>query len=368
MQRTKQTNINITYCPSETSQHGRSRTARSTQYVPPPALPNVAGYDIAVIGGWESPYYWRLARQLRACDTPVILFYESTTASHRFSSGPVARLRRRFFKSADAVVTVGSASSEAVAAMGVHPSRIYQSFNSVDVAWFHEAAAARRKPPDASHPGHRFVFVGQLIPRKNVATLIQAFAHEREPGDTLTIAGSGVLRAELEALATRLHVDQAVSFAGALEQGQIAGVYAESDTLVLPSTQEVWGLVANEGLAAGLHTVVSSASGVAPDIREMRGVFVVEPRLASIADGMRRSRASWRGPIARPEILERGATGLADSITKAIQKLGAAGLVKPEPSTPRILWLTNIPVPYRIQTWRTLAATADLSVAFMALS
>ena len=336
-----------------------------TLYLPPLTLRDISTYDAVILGGWESPYYWRLAHAARRQGISTIAFYESTLASQRFSGGMVARFRKRFFGHVAAVITVGSSSTDAVLAMGIERDRIHEGFNSVDVARFARAVSERDDLGDDVVPGHRFVFVGQLIPRKNVAALLEAFALMRQRGDSLTIVGEGHLRSSLEVITGRLGVSEQVHFTGALLEEEVIGVYSRGHTLVLPSTNEVWGLVANEALAAGLHAVVTSRCGVARDIADMQGVTIVEPRVGSIAAGMQASRDTWGGPISMPEMLDQGADRLAHAVESAL-----GGEVPSQPLDgsirPKILWLTNIPVPYRIHTWRQLGRDAHLSVAFLA--
>jgi glycosyltransferase involved in cell wall biosynthesis len=57
------------------------------------------------------------------------------------------------------------------------------------------------------------------------------------------------------------------SFAGFLNQTEIAKAYIAADVLVLPSGRgETWGLVVNEAMACGLPAIVSDKVGCAPDL------------------------------------------------------------------------------------------------------
>ncbi len=59
----------------------------------------------------------------------------------------------------------------------------------------------------------------------------------------------------------------AASFAGFLNQSEIARAYVAADALVLPSdAKETWGLVTNEAMASGLPCVVSAEVGCADDL------------------------------------------------------------------------------------------------------
>ncbi len=270
-----------------------------------------------VLPGWESPAAWQLRRWARRRGVATVAFYESTGDSHRFRSGPVAWARRWFFRHVDAVLTAGEATTRAVLALGVDPARVVTGFDTVDVERF-AAEAAVRRARTPGRAGHRFLYVGQLIERKNVDGALRAFAEVREPGDELVVLGDGPLRPELEALATSLGISEAVDLRGYDDGDGLLSAYATSDTLVLPSTQEVWGLVVNEALASGLHVVVSSRAGVAASVDLMRGVFVADPDPVSLAAAMAASRAAWQGPVPEPEMLRHTPEELAGSVRRAV--------------------------------------------------
>ena len=111
-----------------------------------------------------------------------------------------------------------------------------------------------------------------------------------------------------------------VSFVGALSGDRLLAEYTRAQTLVLPSTREVWGMVINEALAAGLHVVVSRAAGVSESVRVFRGVYVCAPDAPELAVAMARSRGDFDGHILDPEILSR------TPIRSAMDALGACKL------------------------------------------
>ena len=68
-----------------------------------------------------------------------------------------------------------------------------------------------------------------------------------------------------------------MAFLGSLEGLPLAHSYAAAHVLVLPSTNEIWGLVVNEALASGLQVVVSEACGISAELHEVEGGSVVAP-------------------------------------------------------------------------------------------
>ena len=141
--------------------------------------------------------------------------------------------------------------------------------------------------------------------RKNISAIIEAFTQLAASEDRLDIVGEGPERPHIEAvrLAMAPSVRERVLLHGHLDFDALTHLYAEAHTLVLASTQEVWGMVVNEALACGLHAVVSDRCGVAASVCNMRGVHVTGTSSAELAGAMRMSREEWTGFIREPEII-----------------------------------------------------------------
>ena len=276
------------------------------------------GIDVVVMGGWEAPFFVKTIFNAKKKQIPIIQFYASTIASHRFNSPLIRKIRLLIFSQADFIVTAGTASTEAVLEIGIAKEKIITLFNSVDVSWFYSYARSHRIAP---MPGHRFLYVGQLIARKNVGALIEAFALIKQGEDRLLIAGDGPLVDELRATATSLGVGDVIDFLGHKNQEELATIYASSNTFILPSTNEVWGLVVNEALASGLHAVISDKCGVAEFVENMPGCYITPTDSHSLADAMAKSRENWEGYIDSPQILEYTPERFADEIVKVVERV-----------------------------------------------
>jgi glycosyltransferase involved in cell wall biosynthesis len=256
--------------------------------------------DVVVIPTWaQLASAWTMLRAHRR-GVPYVIFSESTMDSRQFDHGPVAWLRTRLFTRAGAVVVPGPSARQAAIHTGVAPDRIVESVNSIDLEAFgtrpRELRATRGSEaaagPDAAH--HRFVVVGQLIARKNVGTLLAAFAR-LDGAPTLDVVGDGVERDELEAAARALGIADRVTFHGFLDEAGVVGILARTQTLVLPSTAEVYGFTALEAQVAGLQVVVSARAGIAENLADTPGAWVVEPDVDGVHRGLEAARAAWTG-------------------------------------------------------------------------
>lgn len=275
--------------------------------------------DAVLVGAWESPLYFQLLAEARIRSVRAVGFYESTLLSNRHTTGPVAAARSRFLRALDAVVVPGAAAEQAVVSFGVEPSKVYRGFNAVDVSRFR--AAALRPTPKRTGAGHRFVFIGQLIERKNPEMLLRAFSSVAQPDDTLTFFGEGELKERLSETAASIGLGKRISFEGNLTNVELANALPAFNTLVLPSAEEVWGLVVNEALAAGLGVVVSETAGVAASVAEMERVVTVTPEAASLEAGMRRAKEFGLHAVRDPEILLQTPERFADVFMNAFEGL-----------------------------------------------
>jgi glycosyltransferase involved in cell wall biosynthesis len=178
-----------------------------------------------LIGGWESPAYWQALFDAKVSGIRTVGFYESTLATQHHTTGLIAWARRIFFRSLDAIVVPGAAAHDAVVQMGVREDRVYTGFNAIDVEKF------RRPTGRTEHPirgGHRFIYVGQLIERKNIRALLEAFSAARHPDDTLTIIGGGEHMTVFREHARLLGVDDAVTFIGAVQYADLPALLWEA--------------------------------------------------------------------------------------------------------------------------------------------
>jgi glycosyltransferase involved in cell wall biosynthesis len=269
-------------------------------------------FDVVILPGWELPASWQLLIEAKLRRVRTVAFYESSAGSHRFGSGPVAFMRARFFRWVDSVVTVGEASTAAVLGFGVRPERVISTENTVDVAAIHSHV----RETSVEDRRERFVYLGQLIHRKNVDSLLDAFATLPATG-RLLVAGEGPDEDALRSKAFGLGISDRVDFRGYVPYEQVPDLLAEASTLVLPSRTEVYGLVVVEALAAGLHVVLTENSGVYADVRDLTGVFGAKPTPGSLAAAMATSAEAWTGPVEQPTILARTPQAMAEDVLRA---------------------------------------------------
>jgi glycosyltransferase involved in cell wall biosynthesis len=171
---------------------------------------------------------------------------------------------------------------------GVAPERFVEVANGVDLVRFCPPSADERAAARAAlglADGPVALFAGQLVARKGVRPLLEAWSAVREavPDATLVFAGHG---AEADAVEREAEAPGArIRFLGA--RGDVVAVMRAADALVLPSRNESFGNVVAEALACGLPVVVGR-TGVAEalEIDGVAGRFVDPANPASIASAL----------------------------------------------------------------------------------
>lgn len=126
-----------------------------------------------------------------------------------------------------------------------------------------------------------FLYAGDLIQLKNVDILIEAFSAVRTQSDdkcSLTIVGDGVMRSELENLVESKNMKKHIRFTGKLPHDKVLTLMEETETFVMVSSPETFGLVYMEALASGCLVIGSKGEGIDGIIENGVNGFLVEPR------------------------------------------------------------------------------------------
>ena len=113
------------------------------------------------------------------------------------------------------------------------------------------------------------VCIARYSKEKNLLQLINSFSKSRIAAEyRLLLVGDGPERLVLQQQIDALGLQGKITLSGWVSYAELPQVYATAACLVLPSTFEPWGLVVNEGMAAGLPILISEECGCLPDLLE----------------------------------------------------------------------------------------------------
>ena len=126
-------------------------------------------------------------------------------------------------------------------------------------------------------PDKIILFVGTIEPRKNVGTLIRAYAQLRAKGSVehkLVIGGSvGWMYEPIFALVEELGLSEEVLFPGFLSPEELTLWYNAAELFAYPSLYEGFGLPPLEAMACGTPVITSNASAL-PEVVGKAGIML----------------------------------------------------------------------------------------------
>jgi glycosyltransferase involved in cell wall biosynthesis len=216
------------------------------------------------------------------------------------------RLDYAGIRRAAALIAVSETTKRDLSAhLRIPEERVFVVYQGVDHAVFRPTLPVR--PLDAPY----LLFVGSEHPRKNLPTVVRAFAAlKREPPfrelKLVKIGSPGgpeaPFRACTLAALAELGLEREVVFREGISEEELARWYSGAACFVLPSLYEGFGLPPVEAMACGCPVVVSTA-GSLPEIAGGAALFV-EPRdPGALADAVRRTLTD---EATRKELIDRG--------------------------------------------------------------
>ena len=104
----------------------------------------------------------------------------------------------------------------------------------------------------------QLLYVGQLVKRKSVDTIIKACKELEVDSFRLNIVGEGTELIKLKELVNTYKLNNNIKFKGLLNQVEVREEMKMSDVLILPSIYEGWGTVVNEAMITSNAVLVSN--------------------------------------------------------------------------------------------------------------
>jgi glycosyltransferase involved in cell wall biosynthesis len=226
--------------------------------------------------GFVSPFAWRGRTVVTVYDLSFLRFPETFNRGNRvyLSTFTPPSLRR-----ADRVITISEdARRDVIELCGVAPERVTPILLAADER-FRPAPTPEVEAFRARHglPERFVLYLGTLQPRKNVETLVRAYALLRERGSddhVLVLAGPRGWQYEpIYELVHQLGLSASVKLPGFVPDDQQALWYSSAAVFAFPSRYEGFGLPLLEAMACGAPVVSSSASSL-PEVVGDAGLLV----------------------------------------------------------------------------------------------
>lgn len=165
----------------------------------------------------------------------------------------------RFQNKIDFILAIGDLGAQWFQKCGFPTNKIYPFGYFVEN--FTENKCDFSKNIKHGKDNYHLLFIGQLIKRKGVDTLLKALGELKKVDWFLNILGDGEERRNIENLCKSLNLSKYVKFHGSKKNIETIEFLQTADLLVLPSRFDGWGAVVNEALMNGVPVVCSDKCG-----------------------------------------------------------------------------------------------------------
>jgi glycosyltransferase involved in cell wall biosynthesis len=203
--------------------------------------------------------------------TPFIIWSGSIKKKGRNDSWWRILQRKIIVKRAKAFVAYGQkAKNYFVEELNVDPKKVSIGINTVDTNFFSSQTEICRTNNNKESDLKRFLYVGYLVPRKNVKRILEAakVLSSQRSDFVIDIVGDGENKSELEAYSSEHNLSNFVKFHGFKQKEELPSYFASSLAFLFQTDFDIWGLTLNEAMAAGLPCICSINAGASSDLIE----------------------------------------------------------------------------------------------------
>lgn len=259
--------------------------------------------------------------------TPFIIWSGTIELGERKTSWWRRQFRKLLLHRASSFITYGSLAADYLEKLGAKKERIHIALNTVDTTFFRTSTdVERRKIKEAE--AFTFLYLGYLVPRKNVHKVLEAacLLHKKRGDFRITIIGDGISRPDLEKEVSAKNLDTIITFTGYKQKEELPPYLAQADALLFQTDFDIWGLVLNEAMAAGVPCLASTHAGASFDLikDDINGYLIDFTDIQKTADKMEwmianREKVKVAGQRASEFIFENA--GLSHSVSGFIQAI-----------------------------------------------
>jgi len=219
-----------------------------------------------------------------------------TEGASLVSSLPKTMLERLVYRRADAAIVLSTAFADILESrFGVRRERIHVIPGGVEADRFTPARSRAECRTQLGWPLDRPIVlcVRRLVRRVGIDALIDAAVdiRRRVPTALILIAGTGPLRAELDARIATLGLADTVRLLGFVPDADLPAAYRAADLSVVPTASlEGFGLITVESLASGTPCLVTPVGGLSEIVTPLAPELVMRSTASTdISDAIARA-------------------------------------------------------------------------------
>ena len=230
--------------------------------------------DLLLQDELNHPSLFALNRWLRqAVRVPfigIVHHLRSSESHNRLLRALYRAIERQYLESLDGYVFNSHSSRQAVNALALHQKPFAVATPGGDAldeppSSFKHNAHSQLIQSDSQRKGVEILFVGNLIERKGLHSLLSALTRVRSNNWHLRVVGRGDVEPaytrSCRQLVSSADLENQVEFLGALNDGDLVHAYRTSQLLAVPSTFEGFGIVYLEAMRWGVVPIAGAVGG-----------------------------------------------------------------------------------------------------------
>ncbi|MBN2774035.1 MAG: glycosyltransferase family 4 protein, partial [Prolixibacteraceae bacterium] len=239
--------------------------------------------DIILSDGF---FQWTYAALLNNAmyGTPHLMLYERTLHTERNASRVRIFARKLAAKYISAIACNGIQTREYLIKFGFPKERLFMGNMAADTAGLQEALSKVNDRQKAelkekyNLTGPVLLYVGQIIPRKGIMQLLDAWkdVEKKYPQPQLVLIGDGEQLEDAKKYLKKNNINN-VRLPGKVDYSEVAQFYALADLFIIPTLEDNWSLVVPEAMSCGLPVICSKYNGCWPELVQPQNGWVFDP-------------------------------------------------------------------------------------------
>ncbi|MBW2059899.1 MAG: glycosyltransferase family 4 protein, partial [Deltaproteobacteria bacterium] len=254
----------------------RSGVGRAFIFIPMAA--RIEKIDIFHSIDYVGPFLFKPARYVATVhDLIPVKAPELTTPKHRFVG---RHLLPRMVRMADKVIAVSQATkNDLVSLFGKEAEKVKVVYEGVDPIYCPRAGAEVHKVKKKYRiESDYFLFIGNIEPRKNLETVLEAYSRSRARGAVrFVVAGKkGWMYEDFFRAVVEKGLEREVLFLGFVPDKDLPALLSGALFFAFPSLYEGFGLPVLEAMACGVPVITSNVSSLPEVVGD--AAILIDPR------------------------------------------------------------------------------------------
>lgn len=235
-------------------------------------------WDVVIVGGYSTPTGMHAIQCLRRRKIPYAINCDGGFVP-QIEHPLKYKIKRFFLSGAVLYLCSGEFSDSYLKHYGANPEKIrhypFSSLHEEDI--LQEPVAEEEKNRLRAELGWRekeiILSVGNFIPRKGFDVLLKAASELRDRYGVYIVGGGDIdqYRQFIDS-----HGLKNIHFLPFMKGTELKKCYMAADVFVLPTREDIWGLVINEAMAAGLPVITTDRCGAGLELLEQENIVPVE--------------------------------------------------------------------------------------------